>query len=759
MAIIKPKEVFYDIESRSRSELKKEGSYKYARDKSTCTLLFQYAADDEAPVIIDLARGEEIPQHVVAWMNDPAVQKIGANNMGFDNEVLEHVNGIYIPVEQCTDILQLATLYNLPGNLGGLAKALKLPEHLWKDTKGKEWIALFSKPQQKNSKWRKAGHEFCDHTTHPAEWQAFVDYGGQDIITTRACYRAMPTWNNTDFERAVIEADYHINRRGVKVDERYLRNVIRLTDREAERLRQEVERITGGIRATQRDKFKLWINTKWPEAKLQNMQAATIDKLLEVRKDMPEVVRHVLELSRMATATSVAKFSKMLAFMCDDGRLRGMFRYGGAGATMRWAGSGPQLQNITRGSFAQYEIDAFVSAVKLWRSEADDFRLPPDLLKAAQSCIRAAIVPSTGNKFRDGDWSSMEGRGLAWISGEKTILDAYKEGKNLYYLNAVNMFNIPYEEMHKKHPLYMVCKVTELSMGYAGGVPAFAGMAKNYRLPLEDLANGLYEHDAIPEWAFSQANRLYHNPKFQKNIAATGLPKPVWLALDSIKRMWRNGRPRTVSFWRQLDDATRAAIDNPGLVYTAGYDGMLKIDVTTDKNGSQWLRIRLPSGRYLSYMWPAISGRDKKNKEPSAWVAEYDKQSGAWVQVPVYADEEGDEEEDDGDDDSDTIVSFWVMTEAGLQKRYAHGGVWCNNVVQGLCRDLLAHKIVESEAEAWNVVMHVHDQAVSDLPILDRRREDEFRAFLCRLAPWASDPRYPMPIEADVDITGRFNKG
>lgn len=758
MPINKPFNLYYDVESKSRADLKKQGSYKYARNKSTKVILFQYAADDEDPVVLDLTNGDEIPDYVLGWLSDPDVEKVGANNMGFDNEVLEHAEGIYIPVEQCTDILQLATLYNLPGNLGGLAKALKLPEEMWKDSKGKEWIKLFSIPQPKNSKWRKAGHEFCDRHTHPFEWGQFVGYGGQDIVTTRACHKAMPTWNDTDFERAVIEADYHINRRGVAVDERYLRNVIEITDREAKRLAEEVAEITGGIRATQREKFKTWINTKWPEAKLENTQAATFDRLLEIRKDMPDVVRRVLELSRMATATSVAKFAKMLAFMCDDGRLRGMYRYGGAGATLRWAGSGPQLQNITRGSLKQHEINAFVSAVKLWRSAADDYLLPPNILKAAQSCIRAAIVPSRGNSFRDGDWSSMEGRGLAWVAGEQTILDAYKEGKNLYYLNGVNMFNIPYEEMSKKHPLYMVCKVTELSMGYAGGVPAFTGMAKNYRLPLEDLANGLYDQDVIPEWAYAQANRLYHNPKFQRNIRATGLDKPVWLALDSIKRMWRGGRPKTVSFWRQIDDACRAAIDNPGLVYTAGYDGMLKIDVTTDRNGSQWLRIRLPSGRYLSYMWPAISGREKKKREPVAWVAEFDQENNEWVQVPVYSEEDEDEEDGD-DDDTDTIVSFWAMTEAGLQKRYAHGGVWCNNVVQGLCRDLLAHKLVESEAEAWNVVMHVHDQAVGDLPINDPRKEKEFQAFLCRLAPWASNPRYPMPIEADVDITWRFNKG
>lgn len=752
--------LYYDLESRSESDLKKQGAFKYARDKTTETIMFQYAYGDGPIIVVDLAKGQKIPPQVILDLTNPRMLKVGANNLGFDNQVLEHRHGIKIPAEQCKDILQLATLYNLPGNLAGLAKALKLEERYWKDSKGKEWIKLFSIPQPKNSKWRKAGHIFCDHTTHPEEWKAYCAYGGQDIETTRACEKAMPDWNDSEFERAVIVADHHINCRGVMVDEHYLRNVIRLTDREADRLRKEVEEITGGIRATQRDKFKLWVNTKWPEAKLENTQAATFDRLLEVRKDMPEVVRRVLELSRMATATSVAKFSKMLNFMCEDGRLRGMFRYGGAGATMRWAGTGPQLQNITRGSMKPWEIAAFVSAVKMWRSEADDYLLPPSLLKQATSCIRASIIATPGNKFRDGDWSSMEGRGLAWASGEHKILDAYREGKNLYYLNGVNMFNIPYEEMHKKHPLYMVCKVTELSMGYAGGVPAFAGMAKNYRLDLDGLARGLYEQNVIPEWAFSQANRLYHNPKFQKNIAATGLDKEVWLALDSIKRMWREGRPKTVAFWKQLDDCTRAAINNPGMVYTCGHNGMLRIDVTTDSKGDNWLRIRLPSGRYLSYMWPAISGRnEKKRKEPIAWVVvEID---GEFMQEAVYEEpEDGEEDEDDNDNNNnDTIVSFWCMTDAGLQKRYAHGGVWCNNVVQGLCRDLLAHKIVQSEEQGWQWVMHVHDQGVSDLPASDPRREPAFQKFLCELAEWATTQDYPMPIEADVDLTLRFNKG
>lgn len=757
-----PFKLYYDTETRSECDIKKSGSYKYARDPSTELLMFQYAEDDGPVKIIDMIGGEKIPARILRHLRDERVKKVGANNLAFDNEVLEHVAGIYIPPEQCIDLLRVATLYNLPTNLAKLAQALKVPEHLWKDESGKEWIKLFSIPQPPKSKLAKAGYKYADRSTHPGEYSRFLKYGGQDIETTRAVDLVMPQWNNTDFEFSVMSADARINSRGIRVDRRYVENVIKLTDRAAARIKEEIREYTGGINPTQRELYKDWVNTVWPEARLTNTQAATIDKLLEIRKDMPDIVRKVFTLARVVTASSISKFKKMIAYLCDDDRLRGMVRYGGAGATMRWSGVGPQLQNLTRGSEDSHIISSFITSVLLWRSPADDWMLMDNFYKVAQSCIRGALVASEGHAFRDADWSSMEGRGLAWVTGEETILQAYNEGKNLYYLNGVNMFNLKYEDMHKKHPLYMVCKVTELSMGYAGGVAAFAGMARNYRLDLEDLARGLYEQDAIPEWAYNGANKLYHNPRFRKQVAAAGVPKDVWLALDSVKRMWRGGRPKTVAFWKQLNDCAFDAINHPGVVYTCGHEGMLQVDVTTDANGSEWLRIRLPSGRYLSYMWPKISGRkEKKAPEPVAWAVRQNEKTGEWEQVPVY-DEEGDSEnaeEEDSADEDDLIVSFYAQTAAGLRKRYAHGGVFCNNVVQGLCRDLLAHKIVESEAEKWQWVLHVHDQGVSDLPKSDPRGAEETRAFMNRLAPWACRPDHPLPIDSDADITLRFNKG
>lgn len=43
-----------------------------------------------------------------------------------------------------------------------------------------------------------------------------------------------------------------------------------------------------------------------------------------------------------------------------------------------------------------------------------------------------------------------------------------------------------------------------------------------------------------------------------------GLSETVFITCDSLKRMWRNAHPETVSFWYELEDIVRRAIASPG---------------------------------------------------------------------------------------------------------------------------------------------------------------------------------------------------
>ena len=59
----------------------------------------------------------------------------------------------------------------------------------------------------------------------------------------------------------------------------------------------------------------------------------------------PKVLKALL-LKQQLAKTSVSKFKAFKRCTTEDGRARGMFQFGGASRTNRWAGRLVQLQNL-----------------------------------------------------------------------------------------------------------------------------------------------------------------------------------------------------------------------------------------------------------------------------------------------------------------------------------------------------------------------------------------------------------------------------
>ena len=62
----------------------------------------------------------------------------------------------------------------------------------------------------------------------------------------------------------------------------------------------------------------------------------------------------------------------------------------------------------------------------------------------------------------------------------------------------------------------------------------------------------------------------------------------------------------------------------------------------------------------------------------------------------------------------DTSGGRWEDVRKGAG---TYGGLFCENIVSGIARDLLAGALLRLEAAGYRIVLHCHDEALAEVPI------------------------------------------
>src|SRR5262249_22969946 len=83
----------------------------------------------------------------------------------------------------------------------------------------------------------------------------------------------------------------------------------------------------------------------------------------------------------------------------------------------------------------------------------------------------------------------------------------------------------------------------------------------------------------------------------------------------------------------------------------------------------------------------------------------------------------------------------------------AYGGLWTENIVSGICRDLLAAALLRVEAAGYRVVLHVHDEIIAEVPV-GFGSTAEFTKLMITSPSWALG----LPIAAKAWTGPRFSK-
>ena len=681
-----------DLETFSTIPIK-HGVHRYAERAEI--LLFAYAFDDAPVSLWDVTR-DEMPTDLADTLRDPTTL-ITAHNSAFDRTILRHcLPDLCPPIERWRDTMVMALAHSLPAALGQLCEVLRIPTDQAKDKAGKRLIQLFCQPRPKNVKIRRATAE-----THPIEWSRFCDYAKLDIIAMRECFKSMPVWNSTPDELALWHLDQQINDRGVQIDLDLARAAVRATDREQARLADRTQELTEGAvaAATQRDALLRHILESY-SIDLPDLQQATLERLIESSHSLPAEVAELLSIRLSASSTSTAKYQKIMECTSRDGRLRGLLQFNGASRTGRWAGRGPQFHNLPRGDVHGAELDAGIAALK---SDCEDL-LVDDVMGLCTSAIRGVIVAPPGRKLVVCDLSNIEGRVAAWLSGEAWKLDAFRDfdagtGHDLYILAYAKSFSCDPEYVTKDQR--MIGKIQELALQYGGGANAFATFARAYGIDMDDMATKAKA--VLPSETWDSASSLL---KFmQKQGATSDLSDLAWTACDSFKRLWREAHPAIVRYWTTLDHAAAHAINNPREETEAGLCGL--------EMRGKWLRIRMPSGRYLCY--PDID-RGENDKLSYAGIHQFTRK---WTRVDT------------------------------------RGPKLLENLTQAVSRDILAHGLRLAEAEGYRIVLSVHDELIAEVTDTPAYSVQGLAACMSATPDWASD----LPLAAAGFETYRYKKG
>ena len=721
--------LFLDFETFSEADLKKVGSYAYAEHPTTEVLICTYAFDDEPVRVWDCTDGSDMPGDLHRALRrlvkpNSRIKMVWHNGSMFDRLIMKHCWGFDITVSNTIDTMIWAFRHALPGSLDALCEVLGVSADNAKDKRGKALIQRFSKPTPKNYKIRRYTAE-----PHPDEWALFIKYAVSDITAMREVFHKLPRWGNSEFEDRVLELDQLINDRGFKVDVALAEAAIEAVEKHKAQLQEEAQRKYGGS-LTGKD-FLPILRELAPAHRIHNAQKSTLNDLL-ADDDLPDDARAIIEMRLGAASTASTKYAPLLLGRSSDDRRRGCLQYGGAKRTLRWAGKGFQPQNLARGYYHDDELDKGISALLKGRAHRRF-----DVAKLTASTVRSCIIPEAGRKFVVADYSNVEGRGLAWLAGEETALDTFRAGLDIYCVTAGKMFGMDPDDIKKNFKeIRQIGKACELGLGYEGGVGAFVTFAKNLGLDLIEMAktmDGTFPDHIWAatargyEWARIQEAKRPPHPGEKDDRPSYILDKKVWRTCDAIKRMWRESHPETVAFWRDLKDGILAAVRNPGREFWAGAhlrrngERAIRIwrTVEFDSSGRKvpgwWLCMELPSGRILSY-------------------------PGIGVSVTKETDEDG---------RVNTNVRIKYQGENQLTRQwttlYTHGGKACENIVQALCRDLLAYAMINVEGGGYPIVLSVHDELVCETPDTPDYTVPELEKLMCALPEWAEG--FPLVAE------------
>lgn len=736
-----------DFETRSAVNLKKHGVYNYMASPTTVPLMASYQLPGSS--IQRWRPPAACPDAIRAHVE--AGGMISAHNAGFERLLWQMIltpryGWPVARTEQFRCTAATAAAMALPRKLEDLGAALGLD--VQKDKAGAALIRKFSIPRRPRKDEDPNGVYFNEPWEFPEDFERFHDYCDVDVLTEAAADRRMVPLSD-DEQRFYTLCEIK-NDRGLRIDVRSARAALALADKARKLLDREMRICTNGYvgAVTQPGKLVEWVVSQG--VSMDTAQKAEIESLLEL-DDLPAHVRRAIEIRQEGAKSSVSKLQAMIDRAAADGRARHTFIYHAA-STGREQAVGINTSNMPRPRRVFDDahpnqktlFEAFRSEDPDWLSflYGDQLGRPLHLISDA---IRGFVWAGPGKEFIQADYAGIEGAVIAWSSGEDWKVEAMHEIiadpelPDMYRRTAAGILNLTTGVVTKKHwARQAVGKVSELALGFGGGVAAFHSMSLNYGVKLEPLFAPVWK-TASEERREKAVKRYESRLKLGKEKADV-LSREAWIACELIKVGWRSTNAAIAKGWQLREEAVREAIRNPGTKVSA-----LKFEYVV-RLGYLWCR--LPSGRCLAYAAPKL--RDQ------VWAETKD--GDGWNDSEVMDRAEAEKLALEGlvrikGATSPAITALGVGKDGKMRREFLYGGIIAENDTQAVARDILVNGMWKAEGAGYPIVATVYDEMIAEVP----RGWGDLAAFeklICELPPWAAG----LPLTAGGWRGKRYRK-
>jgi CHC2 zinc finger/Toprim domain len=557
-----------DYETRSQLLLKAVGAWKYSAHASTDVWCCAYEVDD-GPIELWIP-GNPVPSAFVEAATNPDWLAVAFNDQ-FERLIEKHIMAPRygwpeIPIERHRCLQASALALALPASLSGVADALQLEQR--KDPAGRRNMLAMSRPRRPRAGEDPAGIYWLDDAERPAQLYA---YAAQDVRTERALYHRIGFLPPEEHAHWLLDA--RINDRGIHLDRKLLDAASQIAEAAQREIDDAVATLTEGAVSTVNQTAKLlaWLNVAG--CAVTDLQKNTLVKAL-TQVDLSALARRALELRLDGAHAAAKKLHTMRSWLSDDDRVRGCFRFHGA-SPGRFTSLGIQMQNMKRPGVK--DMAAAIEAVATGDLNHLRSRYPQPM-SVVGDIARALVCAPPSRKLIIADFSGIESRMTAWVSGQQSKLDQWAnydrtgDPEDEPYFITGRMFGLQGDQAR-------TCgKVGDLAFGYMGGAGAWAKLA-----PAGDTSTEI--------------------------------------EINGRQKRWRRAHPQTMQYWHALNRAAKSAMRHPGKIVPCR-------GVAFRYCSDSFLRMRLPNGRKLAYPFPKL----KTTKRGDTAVVFFDNQKGKWAE-------------------------------------------------------------------------------------------------------------------------------